>query len=639
MNLNPSENKRRIFTVKNILIALIVLYPLCGAFFGLDLGDTGYHLYAYTHFFSHPEKINYTTFFSSAIGSVWNLCFGRFGLIAFNFLEVFLEWGASFIAWRTLRKELGDVPVLIGCLFAVISADTYLNIFNYHQLNAFLLLAILSLELAAMTKDRLRDSLLAGILFTVLVFSRVGSVTAVVTLFLYVWHSCVNDFPWKRCGRHLLMCVAGAAISAAVFAAGLLISGRMTYFINNIFRLKDVAGDSSGNYGMRMLLSSLVKDNIKVITCALLFFGGAVILFFGINMILVYAEKRAKKVMYVIFGLAVTAIALYFMRKGFNIIPAENWPQMTTGPKFVLGIMYFVTFFAFIAHAFKPDPVSQKITLSIGASLMLIILTIAGSNTGTKHIVLALWLIAPIFVYSVFGFFRQDSLIRAIRRLFAKIGFGLHPWTPWITVFLAALMFFFKFGDMVYYTFNYDDFRRTTLTAQVDHPLVRHIFTTKREADAVNGVLQTIGAEAESEDQPLFIFGNSLLLYYLTGREAYGSPWATQLSLPAEKFAAQLESAAQEFDGQLPLIVYCKTNYAYGFTVEFLDVFQRWEKEELYGGKKDMVYDFMENHAYRTVYEDDYYAVLVPGGGTEFADIYEMMYGDGTETADEESGV
>ena len=66
---------------KYILIALIALYPLIGIFWGLDLGDTGYHLFAYTNLSSHPEKINYTTFFSTAIGAAWNALFGWLGLL------------------------------------------------------------------------------------------------------------------------------------------------------------------------------------------------------------------------------------------------------------------------------------------------------------------------------------------------------------------------------------------------------------------------------------------------------------------------------------------------------------------------------------------------------------------------------
>ena len=156
---------------KYILIVAIVLYPLIGIFFGLDLGDTGYHLFAYTNLMTHPDKVNYTTFFSTAIGAAWNALFGWMGLVGFNLLEVFLEWGLVAIVYHTFRDELGEKTTLLGCLIAIMAMDTYLNIFNYHQLNAFLLTVIFCIEYKAIQKKNEKLSFVAGVLYMFLVFS------------------------------------------------------------------------------------------------------------------------------------------------------------------------------------------------------------------------------------------------------------------------------------------------------------------------------------------------------------------------------------------------------------------------------------------------------------------------------------
>ena len=67
--VQEKKHHKKIETVlKVFLIILIMIYPLAGAFLGLDLGDTGYHLFAFENLASNPEKINCTTFFTTVIG-------------------------------------------------------------------------------------------------------------------------------------------------------------------------------------------------------------------------------------------------------------------------------------------------------------------------------------------------------------------------------------------------------------------------------------------------------------------------------------------------------------------------------------------------------------------------------------------
>ena len=52
---------------KWFLIAAIFLYPFICSFIGIDLGDTGYHLYAFENFFADPDKISFTSFFTKVL--------------------------------------------------------------------------------------------------------------------------------------------------------------------------------------------------------------------------------------------------------------------------------------------------------------------------------------------------------------------------------------------------------------------------------------------------------------------------------------------------------------------------------------------------------------------------------------------
>lgn len=79
------------FNFGNVLIYLIVIWPLIGSFFGVDMADTGSYLYNYQHPFS--DTISLFTFLATAIGALWYKLTSFLGLWGLNFLEVLLEWG------------------------------------------------------------------------------------------------------------------------------------------------------------------------------------------------------------------------------------------------------------------------------------------------------------------------------------------------------------------------------------------------------------------------------------------------------------------------------------------------------------------------------------------------------------------
>lgn len=609
---------------KRLLIALIVLYPLIGAFLGLDLGDTGYHLFAYTNLAEHPEKINYTVFLSSVIGFAWDQLFGFLGLLAFNLLEVFLEWGVAFLVYRTLRRDLGELTVLAGCLFAVAAADTYLNIFNYHQFNMLLLTATLCLQYRAATDDRKAFSFWAGVCYMLAVFARMASVVIIVSCCLYLYHSIMNGFPWKDTGKHLLAFAAGAFCAGGLAVGIMLLTGHMGSFVSDIFRLGGIASDQSSSYGMGNLLDSLIRDNLDVIASGFLFYASAGVLACGINLTLQKCGTVLRRLVMVLLGVLFSAIAVYQMYYSFDVNPVPGWPQMTTGQQFLLGVFYVTAFIGFIFYALRKDVRAQRITLIILAACMQIILTIAGSNTRTKHIILALWLMAPVCIYIVRRVICSPQTAAYAARVFQKLGAGLHSKTLRVTAVAALSMFLLKYAHMLYYSFNYDMPDRTKLTAFVDSPKVRGILTSRREADAVNGVLDTL--DDYDEEQPLMVFGYSLLFYYLTGRDSYGKPWVTQSTYPVETFQEDLEKL-QEGPEKLPLVVYCRTNNAYGFEEKDLAKLQ-WETTvSAADGKKQVFLDFLEAHNYGIQYMNDYYAVIVPNLTTDMKGMENIICG------------
>ena len=603
--------------IKILLMSGIVLYPLLTSFFGIDLGDTGIHMFNYENIFSNPEKVGFTSYFTSVIGNLWLMLFGNLGIWGLNLLEVIMEIAMATVVYKAFGKNLGEVQTLFGIFIAVLASDTYLNVFNYHQFNVFLLILILICQYKAITEDKRLFSLFAGVFFTIVVCSRMGSVTAIVTCFLYLfWYMCENK-DIKFLLRHMGSFLAGTLGMGIVMAGVLLLSGQTAYFIANISRLFGLASSSGGGYSMDNLWSTFIFGNLDAIASGFIFLSAGIVLVLGFGMIFTSKETEIKRrVFNILFGIVTVGVAGYQLIYAYDVNEAPNWPQMTTGPSFFIGLFYVITFFSIFYHLHAKDGKTEIALIGVEA-IILPLLTIAGSNTGTKHVILAFWFIAPISVSSVFALLKKSS-VQLINEMASKLGIVIKYSALVLTLFVLCVSGGYKFFDMIYATMNFDSTDRSSLRYSIENDKLKFMKTTKREADAVNGVLQTVSnlQKKDTEEEKLMVFGGSILLYSLTDMEAYVQPWVSNPNYSEEKLLQDIKKAEQESD-TLPIIIYCRTNNYYGFEEWNYNVLIDSEKSNMYGGKKELFAEYLEEKNYSIEYMNDYYVVMAAQGIAE----------------------
>lgn len=603
--------------IKILLMSGIVLYPLLTSFFGIDLGDTGIHMFNYENIFSNPDKVGFTSYFTSVTGNLWLMLFGNLGIWGLNLLEVIMEIAMATVVYKAFGKNLGEVQTLFGIFIAVLASDTYLNVFNYHQFNVFLLILILICQYKAITEDKRIFSLFAGVFFTIVVCSRMGSVTAIVTCFLYLfWYMCENkDIEFLL--RHMGSFLAGTLGMGIVMAGVLLLSGQTAYFIANISRLFGLASSSGGGYSMDNLWSTFIFGNLDAIASGFIFLSAGIVLVLGFGMIFTSKETEIKRrVFNILFGIVTVGVAGYQLIYAYDVNEAPNWPQMTTGPSFFIGLFYVITFFSIFYHLHAKDGKTEIALIGVEA-IILPLLTIAGSNTGTKHVILAFWFIAPISVSSVFALLKKSS-VQLINEMASKLGIVIKYSALVLTLFVLCVSGGYKFFDMIYATMNFDSTDRSSLRYSIENDKLKFMKTTKREADAVNGVLQTVSdlQKKDTEEEKLMVFGGSILLYSLTDMEAYVQPWVSNPNYSEEKLLQDIKKAEQESD-TLPIIIYCRTNNYYGFEEWNYNVLIDSEKSNMYGGKKELFAEYLEEKNYSIEYMNDYYVVMAAQGIAE----------------------
>lgn len=607
--------------VKILLIAGIFLYPFVTSFFGIDLGDTGIHMFNYENIYSNPDKVGFTCYLTNVLAWGWLHLFGGLGIWGLNLLEVIIEMIMAYAVYRTFHKYLGDLQTLLGILIAIMASDTYLNIFNYHQFNVFFLILILCFEFKAVVEKKFRYSVVAGVFLTLVVFSRMGSITALVTCFIYVFCYLYNNEDVKYFVKHLFCFAAGAAATLAVMVGFLAVTGQVQYFINNIFRLSGIASTAGSGYSMDNLWSTFIFGNLDAIASGAIYLAASIILLLGINVLFSLKGNHPKKIILnVAFSILVIGIAVYMLVYAYDVNEVPSWPQMTTGPSFFIGILYVVTFCYVFFNMYSKSGKSELVIFGICA-IMLPLLTIAGSNTGTKHVILAFWIIAPFVVSAVYKFVLSRAVLDAVNTMTDRYGMQIHHGAVLVCTAIVLVCMGVKFTDMIYSTMNFDSVDRSTLRYSINSDKLKYMKTTEREADAVNGVLDCIDNLKEKEERPLMVFGGSILMYSLNEMESYVQPWITNPNYTDEKLAEDLEAADEKWGSKTkPVVIFGRTNNYYGFEEYNYDALITSELYNQYSGRKDWFMEFLHENNYRLEYANDYYIVLASSDMTDSED-------------------
>lgn len=615
--------KNREKTIWIVLIVCIFLYPFINSFFGIDLGDTGIHMYSFERLFTQTDNIGFTSYFTTFVGWCWMKVFGGLGLWGLNLLEVLVEMLMSVLVYRTLSPILGKNKTLVGILLSIMAIGTYLNVFNYHQFNVLLLVAILCSELIAIREDKRKFSFIAGICFATVVFSRMGSVTAFVTFALYfIWYL-IQDKKVLYLIRHLFSFILGAIITTGAMVGLLLTTHQLDNFVNNVFRLSNLAVSSDSGYGMNNLLTSFFEGNLDAIASGVIFVGAFLLLLIGIDVFMAKTSTAKRKIFNILVSIVIVIVALYQFIYAYDVNPAPSWPQMTTGPAFTIGVMYVVAFIGMAYHFFAKKG-NQDIAMACVASILLPLLTIAGSNTGTKHVVQGMWLIAPICAYVILSMFEENGVCEFLNKITETIGLNTKKCGLIITLCIAVGCFGFKFAHMVYYTNNFDSVDRSEINSKIDNDKLKYLYTTEREADAVNGILGATEKYQKEGDRPLIVYGGSILLYSLTDMDSYTQPWFTNSVYNNEKLLQDMEKAKNEFD-KLPVIIYGRTYNYYGFYEYNYEELITRELYNDYGGKRDILLGILQENNYKMQYINDYYMLFVPESDSQEQD---MEYDD-----------
>ena len=543
-------------------IALLTLWQLMIAVFGVDLCDSGYYLLFFENIFKAPESVeyNFMYYLSGVVGGVLNDLLPEGGKwMAMRVAGVLCNVGAMAILACALRRILPATAVILGYLMVVASLVQFPYTFNNDLMSALLWAIALALMYRGLTGGKRHLLLWAGLVVGVNAFTRIPNVLAVglavmpFIVQLHEWRPCRER--WSQCGAVL----AGVVLGVVAVIGLMMALGHWDIFKQNMTDLIGVATGSSGAAthnagGMVMEMLGFYKHCLYVglkifILWLALWLAGRYI---G-NCWLRWAVR-----------IVVAALALYLMWYQSHIMH-PLWVMCVAGTLWVI--------------------LRQGGDRAVAAWLGLFMLLVfpLGGDGATNNGGIIAWLAAPV---AALLWQRRDYAVIPL----AFVAVGLVQ-----TVTVGA---YFDGGALWHKTATIDDCRAA---------LIR---TTPERARIINGTLAELKKHV-AEGEELLCYGSIPMMNHLTGtRPAIGCAWPELLSTQA--LSARLDNS-WESNLRLPAILRQKFNnlgpYWSDATDRYLAAYSFTDDKFLTQDKMDALNRWMDSKGYHIVWQNQWFAL------------------------------
>lgn len=538
-------------------IALLTLWQLVIAVFGVDLCDSGYYLTFFDNIFKAPEAVeyNFMYYLSGVAGGVLNAVLPEGGKwMAMRVAGVLCNAGAMAIMACALRRILPATAVIMGFLMVVASLVMYPFTFNNDLMSALLWVAALACMFKGLTHGRWRSLLLAGMLVGMNTFTRIPNVLAIgLAVMPFVAHF-YNKCTWRECWRQCGTFLAGAAVGILAVIGMMMALGHWDIFVQN---MTDLLGIVTGRSGA-------ATHNAGGLVAVMLGFYRQCLLV-GLKMAALWLPLwlawRYVGNLWLrwILWLAVAIVSLYFMWHQSHIMH-PLWVMCVAGLVWVI---------------IKGG--SRAVAAWLGLFMLLVFPL--GSDGATNNGGIIAWMAAPV---AALMWQRRTTIVFPLT--FILVGLVQ-------SLLLGA---YFDGGSLRHKTATVNDSRAA---------LVR---TTPERAHIINETLAGLQGRVSAGDT-LLCYGSIPMMNHLTRTiPAIGCSWPELLSADA------LDTRLKAWDGNCPAILRQKFNdlgpYWSEATDDFLQAYPHQDKF-LTQDKMDAIKRFIAAHGYRIVWQNEWFAL------------------------------
>ena len=555
---------------KYVFPVILLLYPLIGLNLGLDITDTTYGLSNYEFLGSIDPMWALSTFLSNVLGRLFmHLPFGG-TMLGMSVYCSFVISLTALLPYYFLQKWMPGWMIFIGEFIAE-SLCWCPRVIMYNYLT-YLFFTLGTLLLLVGIFEWKRQNLflaLAGVCFGLSVMARFPNVVEAAMILVLWFYGIITRDRFVEIIKKTFICIAGYIAGLAVPYLGIVVSyGPSAYFemIGSLFGMTEKASDYSAGGMLSSIVSAYfntASDMLIMLPCI----AAGIIMF----MLLPDRYIMLKKLVYIA-GLFVV-VKYYFSRGVFT----RNYHYYDCIFQAAMMFVIVTLILCVTGSAGVLNGSRQEQTLAF-AVLLIILISPLGSNNYTFPVINNLFIVAPISLW-------------LMRRLMQRAGEAHYhfAWQAMISMVITVLIiqgiifhFSFAFMDAV------DGSKRDSYCSI---PKTVGMRTTSDNADTLNELYTALSEKDLLQDKVLLFGGVPGLSYILDMEPAIDTVWPDLDSYSTTKFDDRLMELSASEGAPVVIIGQEMADYAN------------------IGEKYDILMDYIVNHDYNKVFENNRFVV------------------------------
>ena len=248
----------RLFVIL-LLLSVFLLNAILGVS-GIDMTDEGFLLSAYQQMFSNPQSTGLISYYYNTLllGGLWNMLFGKFGIIGFRVFAALLMTIISAFVYYMCRDVVGRWWILIGLVLVFLSGK-YIFVFHYNHTSALVSIIIAFFMYKAVTKNNVWYMSMAGVSLGFGILFRVSNICMCAFILILVpYYMHTRDFKllMRMFGSVVLGFVIGTVINLGLVVA----LGHYEYLSSSFTELFVSFNSSEDKHGLMNLIITYVDQ-------------------------------------------------------------------------------------------------------------------------------------------------------------------------------------------------------------------------------------------------------------------------------------------------------------------------------------------------------------------------------------------
>lgn len=592
-----------------VLPALVLLlYPLRHAAVGLDLMDAGYALGNYRFFGTVDEMWKLATYLANVTGVMLSkLPFGGrwIGMNVYCGLLIgaVAAWVYLFLWKQYGQNRKGFCTLLFAAELTALSLCWSPAVILYHYLGYLLMTAAAVLLFTALTKNRKKYYIIAGVILGLCVAVRMPNITY-MALILPVWCDCFwkrqsytdktgNKITWvKELLTRTLLCVTGYIAGVIIPLSAICVRyGAAAYpkMIMSLFGMTDHAAD----YKPASMVTAMFGDYIQYSVWLLFYVGYMAAGIFCFRMIGRFVQNAWKKKVTTVIKLLYALGLLVLLRicYGWGMF-GFDYTEYFSMYKWVT--VYLLIVIALCVWCLLGRRIRKDFRLWAALLLVITFVTPLGSNNGLYPIINNLFLVMPVSMIIMAEMFRQSK--KSVN------GFAFRMAAGFVLFCTAVQSVLFGIGFVFHDAGAQNGSERIYLQCGSTGS---GLMTTAEKKAALLELDAFLYQNALNEKR-VILYGDIPALGYLLEMEpAISSAWADLDSYSMDTFGKQLESLTAE-NSEPPVIILGRASVERLADTDDLRLAYKKQKFE-------MLKAFIEENGYGECFGNEGYIVMTAG--------------------------